>query len=364
MEKIHVSLKRTIDDSYEILIGSSLLSEIPRDLKKKGIGNKYVMITDDTVKDLYGKKLQEVFSREKIEIPIISFPPGEKSKTLKTFAQLQERTHALGLDRKSAIIALGGGVVGDMAGFVAATYFRGIPFVQIPTTLLAMVDSSIGGKVGVDLERGKNACGAFFQPKAVYVDADFLIGLPAKELRNGLAEIIKHALIFDPVLFAFLEKNIRKLLSGDRACWMHVISKNCRIKSAIVEKDERESGLRKILNFGHTVGHAVETITGYNRFSHGECVAMGMSVAAVLSNRRGFLTKNESLRSIALVKAAGLPVRLPTLPIAPLLEVMRKDKKSVHGKLSFVVLERIGNARYDVIVPEKEMRGILKSLMD
>ena len=364
MEKINVRLKRTVDDSYEILVGSNILSDILKDLQKKGIGNKYALITDDNVKTLFGSRLQEIFRRENMQLPVVSFPAGEKSKSLRTFAELQGKIHSLGLDRKSAIIALGGGVVGDIAGFVAATYFRGIPFVQIPTTLLAMIDSSIGGKVGVDLEQGKNACGAFFQPKAVYVDIDFLEGLPRKELQSGLAEIIKHALIFDSRLFEFLEKNLRKLISKDKASWMHVIQKNCRIKAAVVEKDEKESGARKMLNYGHTVGHAVETVTQYKKFSHGEAVSMGMSFASRLSVKLGLLSERESLRSTALLQAAGLPVRLPALPIGKMLEVMRKDKKSIGGKLSFVVLERIGKARHDVIVSEELVKEVIAPLMD
>lgn len=360
MEKVRINLKKAADNSYDILIGSNLLSKIPSDLKNNNIGNKYLIITDTNIEKLFGNKLLTLMKKAGLKADLISFRAGEQSKNLETFQQLIQKTHSLGLDRKSAILALGGGVVGDIAGFAAASYMRGIAYVQIPTSLLAMVDSSIGGKVAVDIPSGKNMVGAFYQPKKVYIDASLLKNLPQKELINGLSEVIKHALIRDKALFIFINRNLNKILDKDETTLINLIKRNCEIKGDIVEKDEKEAGLRKLVNYGHTVGHAIETLTNYKKFSHGQAIAIGMAVAGKISNNLGMLSKSELELQNKLLKRAGLSIKLPLAP-NKIIKELPKDKKAVSGKAEFVLLEKIGKAKYGIKVPNNIM---LKSMRD
>jgi len=355
--KVKINLKRAVDDSYDILIDKNLLNKIPGDLKKNPLGNRYLVITDSNIEKLFGKRLLQNLRKKGLKADLISFKAGEQSKNLKVFGQLLEKAHALGLDRKSAVIALGGGVVGDIAGFVAASYMRGISYVQVPTSLLADVDSSIGGKVAVDLASGKNMVGAFCQPKKVYIDTGVLKNLPRKELLNGLAEVIKHAALADKKLLVFLEGNINKILAKDEKTLVSVIKRNCEIKGKIVERDEREAGLRKIVNFGHTIGHAIETLTHYKKFTHGEAVAIGMCVAAKISAEMNRISRKDAFRIVKLIENIGLPTKVPDINTDRIINELKKDKKAVGGRVEFVLLRKLGKAGYGINVPGKIIRN-------
>jgi len=331
--------------SYDILIGSGLLARAAEFFKPLKLGNRGVIITDSNVGPLYGAVLQQALRTGGIETEIVDVPAGESSKSLRQADRLLEHLLSLGLDRRSFVVALGGGVVGDLAGFVAATYLRGIAFVQVPTTLLALVDSSVGGKVGVNLPQGKNLVGSFYQPRLVLADIDTLKSLPERELRAGFAEVIKTGAIRDAKFFAWLEREHQQVLRREPDAVAHAVRRCCEIKADVVSKDERESGLRAILNFGHTVGHAMEALVEYEGLLHGEAISMGMCFASKLSVKRGGLNETELKRLCALLEASGLPTR-PTdkFDMNRLLEAMRLDKKAREGKLRFVLLKRLGEA--------------------
>ncbi|MEE9275625.1 MAG: 3-dehydroquinate synthase, partial [bacterium] len=269
---------------------------------------------------------------------------------------------ALGMDRGCGVVALGGGVIGDLAGYAAATYLRGIPYVQAPTTLLAQVDSAVGGKTAIDHRAGKNLIGAFYQPAAVVSDLGVLRTLPARELRAGLAEVVKHAAIADPRLFAYLERNAGRILRLQPAALERVVAANCRIKARVVEADEREAGLRQTLNFGHTLGHAVEALAGYSRrLLHGEAVAIGMAAAARLSAAAGVCPPGDAERLIALLERFGLPARMRRAPEAGRLRrLVGRDKKTRGGRARFVLLERIGRVRTGCETPPRGWRAALE----
>ncbi len=360
MEKIKLNLKNRIDQSYNIVIDRDLLGKIPKDLKQNKIGNSYLIITDSNIEKLFGKKLLALMKKTGLKTDLISFKAGEQSKNLKTFTQLIQKAHKLGLDRKSTILALGGGVVGDIAGLVASTYMRGIDYIQIPTTLLAMVDSSIGGKVAVDLPTGKNIVGHFHQPKKVYIDISLLKNLPKKEMNNGLAEIIKHALIKDQSLFSFIDNNLDKIKNKDSNILIKLIKRNCEIKARIVEQDEKESGIRKLVNYGHTMGHAIETLTNYKKYSHGEAIAIGMAVEALIANKIGLLPKKDLTKQNKLIKKIGLPVKVPNINSNKLTNELKKDKKVVGGKIEFVLLERIGKAKHSIHTSNKIIKQAIE----
>lgn len=363
MEKVKINLKKSIDNSYEILLGKNIFDKVVNDLIRNKIGNTFLIITDENTKKI-GIKLFKKLSK-KIKINLITIRPGERSKTINVFNELMEKVYSYGLDRESAIIALGGGVVGDIAGFVAASYMRGINYVQVPTSLLAMVDSSIGGKVAVDLKKGKNVCGAFYQPKRVYIDVGLLETLPKKEMLNGMAEVIKHAIIADSELFSLLEKNVNNILKKDEALLLKMIKRNCGIKGKIVEKDEKERNLRKIVNFGHTMGHAIETLTGYKRYSHGEAISIGMVVESRIANRLGYFSAKDMTRITALFDKFGISTKLPKINADKIIKELSKDKKTVGGKVQFVLPEKIGRMKtvrgsYGINVPSKVILEALK----
>ncbi len=367
MQKVRVKLRKNVDCSYSILIEKGLLGRIPSLLNKNPVGERYAIICDSLTANLFGKPLLKRFNKSRINATLFSFPSGEKSKSLSVLSKLQNRMLEKGFDRNSAIIALGGGVTGDLAGFVAATYMRGIPYIQVPTTLLAMVDSSIGGKVAVDLPRGKNSCGAFHQPKAVFIDLNCLKTLPQKQLSNGLAEIVKHAIIADAKLFTFLENDREKILRKDLAVLGRVIKKNCEIKARIVERDELERNLRKVVNYGHTVGHALEVLGKYKRFSHGEAISIGMAAEAMISHYLGFLSLGAVERQNRLLEGFGLPTALPNYSATKIIAIMRHDKKSEKGKLVFVLPSSIGkmktiNGKYAIQVDGKMVGMVLRGL--
>ncbi|MBI4440295.1 3-dehydroquinate synthase [Candidatus Woesearchaeota archaeon] len=361
MEVVRINLKKRVDSSYPVCIGSGLLDFICSDLKKRSIGNRYLVISDSIAGKIFGASLVDALRKRKLKADLIMFNGGEQNKNLKTYSGLMENASALGLDRKSAIIALGGGVVGDMAGFVAATYMRGINYVHIPTTLLAMVDSSIGGKVGVDLKHIKNAAGSFHQPRAVYIDIKYLESLPKKQMSCGLSEVIKHAVVADRNLFGFLEKNMGSIMRKDRNALIKIIRGNCSIKGFIVEKDETEQDLRVIVNYGHTIGHAIESLTHYREFNHGEAVAIGMNVAAHVSREMGFMPLEDVEGQKRLLVKAGLPVAFPKINPSAVISELSRDKKSFGNEIVFTLPEKIGKAKrindsYRIKVPKAIIR--------
>jgi len=327
--------------SYPIEIGPALLSNT--DLIHRYIKSQQVaIVTNTTVGPLYLETLNKTLIAAGKQITTILLPDGEKEKNWSQLMHIYDRLLAEKCDRKTTLLALGGGVIGDITGFAAATYMRGVPFIQIPTTLLAQVDSSVGGKTGINHPLGKNMIGAFYQPQAVIADLTTLDTLPARELSAGLAEVIKHGAILDAAFFAWLEKNIAKLVAKDTAALTYAIQRSCEIKAEIVRQDERESGLRAALNFGHTFGHAIEAGLGYGTWLHGEAVGCGMVMAADLSIRLGFIDDSVKQRIICLIKAAGLPTIAPDLGQTRWIELMQVDKKNEGGQITFILLKSLG----------------------
>lgn len=361
METVRVVLKQEFDNSYDITIDKGLIDNLALEIKQKHVANSYVIITDDNIAKIYGKNLLKNFQDKNLHSHLISFPSGEKNKSRKTKEKIEDEMLRLGFGRDSCIIAIGGGITGDLAGFVAATYMRGVPYIQVPTTLLAMVDSSIGGKVGVDTEEAKNAIGAFYQPKKVIIDLDFLKTLPKNELINGLAEIIKHSLIKDKDFFHFLEKNIDKILNKDLEIIKKMVKRSCEIKASIVIEDEKEKGLRRILNYGHTIGHAIESALNY-RISHGQAVAIGMNYSAKLSAKLGFLHEGSVIRQNNLLQHIGLPHRLSHHKIKPrnIINNIQYDKKMIKNKINFILLSSIGEAFISDRVTLDDIKHILE----
>ena len=325
------------DRSYPIVIGSSLLDG-GYDLTPHLAGSSCLIVTNDTVAPLYLDKLVADLDGAKVES--IELADGEAYKNVDTLNAVLDKLVAVRASRDTTVIALGGGVVGDIAGFAAACYMRGVAFVQVPTTLLAQVDSSVGGKTGVNHPSGKNLIGAFHQPRIVLIDTNTLATLPDRELRAGLAEVVKYGAIADASFFAWLEKNMAALLARDAAALAFAVRRSCELKAAVVAEDERESGRRAILNFGHTFGHAIERCQGYGDWLHGEAVAAGMVMAAELSS----IGADDVERLRHLLDTAGLPVRPPSLGAATMREAMGMDKKVLDNQLRFVLLEKLGTA--------------------
>ena len=323
--------------SYPIISGGGLLQN-EFDMSPFVPGRDCLIVSNETIAPLYMDKVRACLGDKQVET--IELPDGEQYKTLATMQSVLDKLVAIGANRDTAIVALGGGVVGDIAGFAAACYMRGVAFVQVPTTLLAQVDSSVGGKTGVNHEKGKNLIGAFHQPRAVIIDVDTLRTLPNRELKAGIAEVIKYGAIADDEFFGWLEENMDALLALDTDAVLYAIRVSCRIKAEVVAEDEREAGRRAILNYGHTFGHAIEHCQGYGDWLHGEAVAAGMVMAAKLSG----LDDDSIERLTRLVHRAGLPVDPPSAGSARLLEAMGLDKKVADKKLRFVLLERLGDA--------------------
>lgn len=339
MEKITVGLDNR---SYPILIQAGQLAMIGADLAERNIAKRYIIVADDHVADLFASQLQESIAVAGLDCDLITFPRGEASKHLGTVATLASRLAQLGVDRKDALIALGGGVTGDITGFLAASYMRGIPFIQVPTTLLAQVDSSVGGKTGVDIPEGKNLIGAFYQPKCVYVDSLVLKSLPPKELLNGLAEVIKYGVIWDGEFFDFLDKKREAILALDLPVIERVVARCCAIKAEVVAADERESDLRRILNYGHTIGHAVEAASGYS-LDHGLAVAIGMVAVNELAAGKGLISEEVAVKVRKLIDAYGLPVDIPDgYDRQQIKGYLKTDKKTVGGRPFFVLPTKIG----------------------
>ncbi len=348
--------------SYEIFIGRGAIELVGKRLAGRGFSKKALVVTVPLVKRLFGKKLEKSLEAGGFKPRFVVVPDGEASKSLSKTVSVYEECIKAGLDRWSPAIAFGGGVAGDLAGFVAATLMRGLPFIQVPTTLLAQVDSSIGGKTGVDLPGGKNLVGCFYQPKAVFSDTSVLKSLPKKEIGNGLAEVIKHGASLDEKLFSFVEKNLGKITALDEGILEETVAWNARLKASIVEKDEREEkGTRSLLNFGHTIGHAVEAASGYN-LSHGEAVGIGMAGELLLSQKLVGLSEKDSKRIRDLIERTGLPTRIARMRVDSVLKAALLDKKAKAGVLRSVLLKRLGRA-FVAPIPLSALRKAVEELM-
>jgi len=359
MSTVHVSLG---ERSYDIVIQPDVLGQTGQILAQKIKGRRCLVVTDRNIGPRFGPKLAKSLQTSGFDGSLAELPPGEGAKSFKVLEFLYDRCMDAQLDRDSCLIALGGGVIGDLTGFAAATFYRGIAFIQVPTTLLAMVDAAIGGKTGIDHPRGKNAIGAFHQPKTVLIDPTVLTTLPERELKAGLAEVIKYGVIDDADLFAYIEKNIGALLEKKPEALSHIIESSAAIKARIVSQDERElaGGPRALLNFGHTFAHAVESATNYAGYLHGEAVGLGMVLAAELSVRLKLFSEEERERLVALIRAAGLPTNLkPDDPATETLyTAMFKDKKMEAGKLRFIVANKIGKASITTDVPAELVKAV------
>jgi len=362
MNRIRVNLDRRLSASYDIHIGNGILDRMALILAKGNWAARWFVVSDDAVAGLHGGRVLAALAGAGLRAGMLTVPPGEGAKTVSTCLGLAEDLLERDADRASGLIALGGGVIGDVTGFLASIYMRGLPLVQIPTTLLAQVDSSIGGKTGVDTGAGKNLLGTFHQPKAVFIDLAFLETLPQREFTSGLAEIVKYGIIEDPDLLAALEDNAGALQGRNPAVLERVVSSSCRIKKGIVEIDETEKGLRRILNFGHTVGHAVETESGY-AVSHGEAVAMGMAAAVVISERLRYLSAEDRDRIERAIERMGLPRRVPRdLDAGGILARMGKDKKKEDGRIHFVLLKKPGMPFVNGGVPLELVRETIEAM--
>jgi 3-dehydroquinate synthase len=355
---VYVSL---VERSYNIVVGENLLGEVGRACSKLGLATRCAIITDRKVASRYGAQMEASMRLGGFDPKLITVAAGEKSKNLVVVKSCYDQLAKHRFERNSFVVALGGGVVGDLAGFVAATYLRGIPFVQVPTTLLAQVDSSVGGKVGVNLKAGKNLVGAFHQPRFVSCDLGLLRTLPLREFRSGLAEVIKYGIISDATLFEELEREMPKLLSQDAPTLARVVAKCCEIKAQVVGQDEKETGLRAILNFGHTIGHALEAIAGFGKLLHGEAISIGQVAAARIGGRLLGLGPDSIHRIELLFDAAGLPtkIKLSKAQFSKLRDAMLLDKKVTGGEVNFVLPERIGQVRLGEKVPMKLIEEIM-----
>jgi len=346
--------------SYPIFIGEGLFGELGQLLQQhRPATTKVALVTDSIVGKLYKEKVVSVLTQSGFDPWVVEIPSGEEHKNLAWLAFLYDKLVEGRIERHSPLIALGGGVIGDLVGLAAATFQRGLPFIQLPTTLLAQVDSSVGGKTAINHPSGKNLIGAFYQPRLVVIDVATLKTLPRREFLSGLAEVIKYGVILNPELFALLEENITALLRLNSDLLISVIQTCCQLKALVVEEDETEGDYRAILNFGHTLGHALESVTEYKRFLHGEAVAIGMAFAAHLSNKRGLCSAQVKERVCRLVKKAGLPVVVPKeLKDEHLLRGIAIDKKALGGKIKFVCIEELGKTRFDYLTVE-EIGGYL-----
>ncbi len=348
-------------DTYDILIGQGLLKVLGGDLDSVLPAPRYVIITDSNVESHIGMDLVKLLRQAGIRVELLSFAAGENSKNMDTVVDLARRMVHLGADRQTAILALGGGVVGDVAGFLASIYMRGILLVQIPTTLLAQVDSSVGGKTGVDLPEGKNLLGTFYQPERVYADIGVLTTLPQAEIRNGLAEVVKYGMIRSPGLFDFLEQKWRDIVSLEPRATAHIVFSSCSIKADVVSADEREGDLRRILNFGHTVGHAVEAAANY-QIPHGEAVSMGMVVVSRISVAKGLMPEGDLDRLLRLLDRLNLPGKIPAnLSRKELIDLLRHDKKARSGRPHFVLSRGIGQILVTDDVSREELDAAIEA---
>lgn len=359
MERIEVALG---DRSYPIVLGRGTLGALPELIAGTGVRGAVGLVTDTNVGPLHGPAVRGLVEGMGLHCVTHAIPAGEENKRLGEIEAICGTFLEHGVDRAGLVAALGGGVVGDMAGFAAAAFMRGVPFIQIPTTIVAQVDSSVGGKTGVNHPLGKNTIGAFHQPAGVLIDLELLRTLPPRELRAGMAEAIKHGLIADADLFAYLEAHAEAALNGDLDALAYPVRRSCEIKAAIVAADEREHGVRANLNYGHTFGHAIEAVTEYTAFLHGEAISLGMCAAGALSRALGLVDADFVARQRACLSAYGLPVHWPELPVEATLRAMRKDKKARAGTLKFIVATGIGSVAHRTDVTEAQARAALESI--
>ena len=342
------------DRSYPIVIGTRILDEVGPRLGALLSSRQVAVITNPTVGKLHLNRVVTSLQGAEFRSASIEIPDGEEHKNLAWLAFIYDRLLDARMDRTSAVLALGGGVIGDLAGFAAATFLRGVPLVQLPTTLLAQVDSSVGGKTGVNHPAGKNLIGTFYQPRLVLIDIDTLRTLPRRELVAGLVEVIKYGAILDADLFGLIEQNLDRILALDAELLRHIVRRCCELKAMVVQRDEREADYRSILNFGHTLGHAIESLTEYKQYLHGEAVAIGMAFAAKISRSRGYCTDETVHRIVELLKRAGLPVEVPMeLAAANMGLAVESDKKVAGGKVKFVCLEDVGRTRFAYLTAQE-----------
>jgi 3-dehydroquinate synthase len=348
--------------SYRIVVDAGILGRVGLELKGLGVGGKVALFSDVGILARFGGSVRGSLAAAGFEVTVVELPAGEAAKTVEVASRGWDALLAAGLDRGSTVVALGGGAVGDLAGFVAATYMRGVNFVQLPTTLLAQVDASIGGKTAIDHPRAKNLVGAFHQPRLVLVDPAALTTLPEREFRSGLAEVVKHGIVLDADYFADLEKSLVTLLARDIETLTRVVAGSCRLKANVVERDEQEAELRAVLNYGHTIGHAVEAVTGYARWTHGEAVSLGIAAEAQLAERLGIGSRETATRQIDLLRAVGLPVRDSGAAPLAVLEALGRDKKAREGRVPFVLAPAIGRFTVVFDVPREAVLETLQEL--
>lgn len=360
INRVRVNLK---DRSYNILIGNGLILKAGAIIRKLSIGTDAIVITNRKVARLYGKKLKDSLNKSGISFKLELIPDSEKAKSDRILISLLNRISAYDRNKTLFLIALGGGVVGDLAGFAASVYKRGIPYIQIPTTLLSQVDSAIGGKTAIDLPAAKNLIGSFYQPKVVISDTSTNASLSRRQIRNGLAECIKYGVIKDTRLFEYLENNYKKAIMLDKGTLTHIISSCSKIKARVVEEDEFDKkGQRIILNYGHTIGHAIESAAGYSRkYNHGEAISIGMICAARISSKLGLLQERDRLRIALLIKKCGLPVKISGLKISRIYSSLLRDKKFMRGKNRFILPVSIGKVR---VVEDIQFSMIIASIKD
>lgn len=357
---LRVGLK---ERAYDILIGRQTTATAGVFVKTRCGAKRAICITDANVRQPHGDAVAQALAAEGLRADLLSVPAGEGSKSVAEAERLWNEFSRLRADRKTVVVAIGGGVVGDLAGFIAATFARGLAFIQVPTTLLAQVDSSVGGKVGINLPSAKNIVGAFWQPAGVLIDLDSLATLPKREYLSGLAEVVKYGVILDPQFFEYLESHVSHLLARDLAVLEHVVARSCALKATVVEQDEREeTGIRAALNYGHTFCHAIETVTGYGHYLHGEAVAIGMVCASRLAELLGRIPSEITARQVRLLQSLGLPTEDLQLSVIDVLSAMQHDKKSDGGDMRFVLPCRLGRVEVVGNVPPELVRRAVRPL--
>lgn len=337
--------------SYEISIGSDTLAGLGKMVRDKLANSRATIITNPKVEDLFGGVVGDSLVDAEIACDLIQVPDGEEYKNLETAANIYKKLVLLNAHRFDPIIALGGGVIGDLAGFVAATYMRGVPLIQVPTTLLAQVDSSVGGKVGINLPEGKNLVGCFYQPKLVFIDVQVLKELPDKQLKAGLAEVIKYGLIMDAEFLSYIDKNMQEITKRNPEILTEIVKRSCQIKARIVEMDEKDKGIRAILNYGHTIGHALESLSKYREYSHGEAISIGMVGAAILASKLDMIKDKDVVKHKEIFSKAQLPISIEGLSADEIILQMERDKKFSGEENRFVLLENIGKTKVVSQVP-------------
>ena len=360
MKIVNVQLQNR---SYPVIINTGNFQNLGRHLHSLDLGGDAFIISNLRICKLYGTKIKKALQKSKIRSYFHNVKDTEASKSISAYIKTITKISKIDTQKRLFLVALGGGVVGDLCGFIAATYKRGVPYIQIPTTLLAQVDSAIGGKTAIDLPSGKNLIGAFFQPRLVYSNISLLNSLPQRQIRSGLAEVVKYGVIVDDRLFRYLENNWKRVAGLDKNSLTYIISAASAIKAKIVAYDERETkGLRTILNFGHTIGHALETATKYSHITHGEAISIGMVGAAEIARELGILSPNTLPRITSLLKALKLPVKASGIHLQPILNAFARDKKFIHGRIRMVLPTKIGHVIVTEDIPLKVVKKVIKKL--